>query len=131
MTNNNNSTDDFDELDQDITLDNSLINKRISVRYRRDDIEATLKIRTLFFAKEIPVQIRDISSKGAAITCEIKLKPKRRVCLFVKFPDQKSFAVNAVVVHNLAAPRYGLRFDRYEGELAEHLLETQTNLDFS
>ena len=130
MTNNNKSEDDFDALDHDIELDDSLVNNRISVRYRRNDISATLKIRNLFFSRQTPVKLLDISSKGAAIRSDIKLKLKKRVSLVVQFKDQKSFTVNAIVVHNHDAPRYGLKFDSYQGELAEHLLETQTDLKF-
>ena len=130
MTNNNDSKDEFDELDYDLRLDSQTSNKRISVRYRRNDIKAKIKTRRLFFSKEIPVSLIDISSKGAAITCEKKLRKKIKVSLIVEFQDKKCFTIAAIIVHNYAAPRYGLKFESYQSELAEHLLETQTDLEF-
>ena len=130
MANDNYSTEDFDELDRAIELDNSLVNNRISVRYRRHDIKATLKARSLLFSRETPVELLDISSKGAAILCDKKLKLKKRIILSVQFTDQKSFTIDAKVAHVHKAPRYGLKFERYQGELADHLLKTQTDLEF-
>lgn len=130
MIDDNNSTEDFDELDRVIELDDSVVNKRISVRYRRNDIKAKLKLRGLFSSREMPVELLDISSKGAAIRSDEKLKLKKRVILSVQFTDQKSFNIDAKVVHVQDASRYGLKFERYQGDLAEHLLETQTDLEF-
>ncbi len=130
MTNNNHTKDDFDELDHDLKLDSQIKNKRISVRYRRNDIQAVLKTHGLFFSNRFPVELIDISSKGAAISCEKKLRKKIKVTLFVRFKDKRSFSITATVVHNSDHPKYGLKFDKYQGELAEHLLETQTDLEF-
>ncbi|MDD2759768.1 MAG: PilZ domain-containing protein [Methylomonas sp.] len=126
----NNSNDDFDELDFAINLSDLSANKRISVRYRRSDLRAGIKIHGLFVSTKLPVELIDISSKGAAITCAKKLRKKAKVTLVLEFPDKNRFAIPAVVVHNSTAPRYGLKFEQYQGELAEHLLETQTDLEF-
>jgi hypothetical protein len=130
MTDENYSPDEFDELDQDIELDSLLINKRISVRYRRSDIKAILRTRSLIFPKLFKVELIDISSKGAAIYSDKKLRLKSRVTLFLQFDDNRRFTINATVAHIHSAPRYGLKFDLYQGELAEHLLHTQTDLEF-
>lgn len=130
MTDENYSPDEFDELDQDIELDSLLINKRISVRYRRRDIKAMLRTRSLIFPKLFKVGLIDISSKGAAIHSDNKLRLKSRVTLFLQFEDNRRFTINACVAHIHSAPRYGLKFDLYQGELAEHLLHTQTDLEF-
>ncbi|MCQ8128994.1 PilZ domain-containing protein [Methylomonas rivi] len=120
----------FDELDQEVELD-ALVNKRISVRYRRNDIKAIVKTHSLLFPRLIKVVLLDISSKGAAIQCNKKLKPKSRVSFFLKFQDGRRFTIQAIVANNQAAPRYGLKFDTYQTELADHLLSTQTDLLFS
>lgn len=130
MADNNYSQDDFDEMDHPIELDSLLLNKRISVRYRRNDIMAMIRTRSLIFPKLFRVNLLDISSKGAAIHSNKKLKLKSRVTFFLQFKDEKRFTISATVVHNHSAPRYGLKFDLYQGELAEHLLHTQTDLDF-
>lgn len=120
----------FDELDQELELDSLLINKRISVRYRRDDIKAVVKTHSVLFPRLIKVLLLDISSKGAAIQCDAKLKLKSRVSFFLQFNDGKRFTIKAVVANTQSAPRYGLKFDAYQTELADHLLATQTDLQF-
>jgi len=129
MTDDIDSTDDFDELDHPIELDSLLLNKRISVRYRRNDIKAMVRTRSLIFPKLFAVNLLDISSKGAAIYSR-KLKRNSRVTFFLEFNDKTRFTINAVVAHIDSAPRYGLKFDLYQHELAEHLLQTQTDLEF-
>lgn len=126
----NNDFDDFDDLNHDIELDSLLLNKRISVRYRRNDIKAMIKTHSLFFPKLFRVNLIDISSKGAAVQSDNKLKLKSRITFFLQFADGKRFTINASVAHVHSAPRYGLKFDLYQGELAEHLLHTQTDLEF-
>lgn len=121
---------DFDELDLEINLDSLLVNKRISVRYRRNDIQAMVKTRSLLFPRLFHVALLDISSKGAAIVSQKKLRLKSRINFFLLFKDGKRFSINAIVVNNQAAPRYGIKFDSYQTELAEHLLHTQTDLVF-
>lgn len=123
--------DDFDELDQVIELDSFFINKRISVRYRRQDIKAMVKTHSLIFPQLIPVNLLDISSKGAAVMSHKKLRLKSRVDLFLHFNDGNRFTVFAIVANKQAAPRYGLKFLSYQTELAEHLLNSQTSLEFS
>lgn len=130
MTDKNYAPDEFDEPDQAIELDNLLINRRISVRYRRNDIKAMLKTRGLIFPKLFNVRLLDISSKGAAIHSDNKLRLKSRVTLFLQFEDNRQFTIKARIANTQSSPRYGLKFDLYQDELAEHLLRTQTDLEF-
>ncbi|MDD2740372.1 MAG: PilZ domain-containing protein [Methylomonas lenta] len=121
---------DFDELDLEIELDSLLVNKRISVRYRRNDIQAMLKTRSFLFPRLFRVALLDISSKGAAILSHKKLRSNSRVSFFLQFKDGRRFTISGKVANTQAAPRYGLKFDTYQTELAEHLLHTQTDLLF-
>jgi hypothetical protein len=105
MSNNDLPIDNIDELDQVIDIDCLLLNNRISVRYRRSD------------------------SKGIAIHSQKKLRVNGRVSIFLQFNDGKRFTVLATV-SNKVAPRYGLKFDTYQTELADYLLATQTDLTF-
>lgn len=130
MADNDFTTDNFDELDHNIELDSLLLNKRISVRYRRNDIKAMIKTHSLFFPQLFRVNLLNISSKGAAIHSDKKLRLKSRVSFFLHFNDGRRFTINATVVHNHSAPKYGLKFDLYQSDLAEHLLATQTGLEF-
>lgn len=122
--------DVFDQLDQEIDIDSMFANKRIAVRYRRSDIKAVIKIRSFLFPRLIPVILTDISSKGAAIKSNKPLKTHRKICLYLLFQDGAKFAINGNIAHSEAAPRYGVKFDRYHTELADHLLNSQTDLHF-
>ena len=122
--------DFFDELDRDIEFDSLLLNKRISVRYRRKDIKAAVRTHSFLFPQIIRVTLLDISSKGAAIHSDKKLRLKTRISFFLLFNDGRRFTIKGIVANNQAAPRYGLKFDFYQTELADHLLATQTDLVF-
>jgi len=130
MTANDFSSDEFDVFAQKIELDDSFANKRISVRYRRTDIKAALKAKHPF-SRTVDVKLIDISSKGAAVISPKKYRIKSRVIFIVSFPDGRIFNIDAQVVHNQAFPRLGLKFARYQADLADHLLNTQTDLTFA
>lgn len=130
MSDTDSPNDVFDQLDQEIDIDSMFSNKRIAVRYRRSDIRAVIKIRSFLFPQLIPVVLTDISSKGAAIKCNKSLKANRKVCLYLLFKDGRRFTIDGNIAHIDAAPRYGIRFDRYHTDLAEHLLHSQTELHF-
>ncbi len=123
-------TDIFDELDREIDVDSSFSNKRIAVRYRRNDIKAIVKIRSLFFPRLVPVILLDISSRGAAIMSGKKLRKNRKVCLYLLFNDGRRFAIDGSVAHVSTTNKYGIKFDAFNTPLAEHLLHTQTDLQF-
>lgn len=124
-------TDIFDDLDQEIPPDGLMSNKRVAVRYRRNDIKAVVKVRRLFFPRLLPVILHDISSKGAAVISEKKLAKKSRVCLHLMFNDGKRFEIDALVVYSEQTEKYGLKFYSYHYALADYLLHTQTDLTFS
>lgn len=124
-------SDIFDELDQEIPLDNLWDNKRIAVRYKRNDIKAVVKVHSLLFPRLLAVILNDISSKGASIISPKKLGKKSRVCLYLLFNDGKRFEIEAIVVYAENTQKYGLKFASFHNELAEHLLHTQTDLTFS
>lgn len=130
MSENDNSNDLFDLLDQEIDIDSSFMNKRVAVRYRRTDIKAVVKMRSIFFPQLIPVILTDISSKGAAIKSSKRLKQHHKICLYLLFTDGTRFAINGRIAHTDAAPRYGVKFESYQSGLADHLLQSQTELHF-
>ncbi|MBS3964451.1 MAG: PilZ domain-containing protein [Methylomonas sp.] len=120
-----------DTLDEDIDLHDLIGNQRLAVRYLRSDIKATLKVANFFYPRLYPIVLRDISSKGAAILCEKKIRKNTTVCLYLLFGDGKRFAIDARVVHSQAYPVHGLKFCKRNFELAEHLLQTQSDLSFN
>jgi hypothetical protein len=121
----------FDALDAEIRLDELEANKRIAVRYRRKDIKAVIKIHSFFYPRLQAVILNDVSSKGAGIICPVKLSAKTRVSLYLLFNDGKRFDIEALVVYGRNDNHYGLKFDQFNDQLAEHLLQTQTDLKFS
>lgn len=131
MSENDFPLDIFDELDQDIPLDDLGANKRVAVRYKRKDIKAVVKVHSLLFPRLQPVILHDISSKGASVISEKKLSPKAKVCLYLLFNDGKRFEIEAIVVYVGDGLKFGLKFKGINQALAEHLLHTQTDLTFS
>nr|WP_305906930.1 PilZ domain-containing protein [Methylomarinum sp. Ch1-1]MDP4519643.1 PilZ domain-containing protein [Methylomarinum sp. Ch1-1] len=81
---------------------------------------------------EFSVQLIDISSKGALVACPQKLAINKKVTLRLSFNDGKEFVIAASVIHARNAPekQYGLKFSRYNNELGEHLLSSQSDLIF-
>jgi hypothetical protein len=130
MSDTDSSTEIFFELDQEM-LKQLALNKRAAIRYRRKDIKATLKLHGLFYPRIIKVVLHDISSKGAGVLSPKKLSKKSKVSLYLLFDDGRRFDIDAVVVYALKSNLYGLKFNKSQSVLAEHLLETQTDLTFS
>lgn len=122
----------LDFLDQEVTPDSAWSNKRIAVRYLRNDIRAAVKVRSLWFPRLFPVVLRDVSSRGAAVLSEKKLGKNKRICLYLLFNDGKRFDIGGTVVYcDRENGRYGIKFDNIDEPLANHLLHTQTDLQFS
>lgn len=120
-----------DELDQEIPLECLPANKRVVVRYKRKDIKAVIKVRSLLYPRLLPVVLNDISSKGAGIICTSKIGVKSRVSLYLLFDDGCRFDIDAVIVYCRKSKFYGLKFNRYHDSLAEHLYDTHSSSKFN
>lgn len=113
--------------------ENQLVNKRMSTRYIRKDIQATISKNSLLnFGREIPVDLIDISSNGVLIRSHKKLDVHDKITLELKFDSGRTFIVKAIVVRKSTRPddHYGIKFNRYNNELGDYLLETQKELIF-
>ncbi|WP_019864777.1 PilZ domain-containing protein [Methylovulum miyakonense] len=130
---------DFDENDELDVLFNAnfpedlLKNHRIATRFIRADIDASVSDLGFFYGgKVFAVNLIDITSKGVLIESEKKLKINQKLTLTLKFKTGKTFVIKAKVVRiaDNTNNRYGIKFDRYNNELGEYLLETQTKLVF-
>ena len=122
--------DDIFDLDCLAELDS---NQRKTVRYVREDITASIKKNTLLsLGKQIKIKLLDISTKGALISIDKKLKVKTKISLNLEFNDGKTFQIDAKVVRKAdpSANTYGIQFNKYDNELGEHLFNTQTDLIF-
>jgi hypothetical protein len=108
-------------------------NQRIATRYIRDDIAASVRRMGLFcFGGETSVQLMDITSKGVLIATSKKFRVNKKINLTLEFASGKIFKIKAAVVHksDLSPYQYGIKFDRYNNELGDYLLETQSKLVF-
>lgn len=103
-------------------------NKRISIRYRVENITGTIKFKKLIFKKEAAIKILNISSKGAAIISKEKLSRKNRVTLIIQLGDEMDREIGAVVVH-ANDPIYGIKFNQSQADIIDYLMETQTKLE--
>jgi hypothetical protein len=124
------AADDF--FDFDISADQA-INNRITTRFIRKDIKVTFSKNGLFsFGRETPVDLIDISSKGVLIRSHKKLNIRGKITLELKFDSGKTFKIEGIVVRKptLSNIRYGIKFNRYNDELGNYLLETQKQLIF-
>lgn len=125
------SCEELDELDWAIDFENLASNQRIAVRYCREDIIATLKLHKLFVREAFVVKLLNISSKGAAIKTRHAMSQNTKVTLGLTFHDGRHFDIAGLIVRCKDASEYGIRFEHINNLLAEHLLDTQTDLQFS
>ncbi|MDP2901910.1 MAG: PilZ domain-containing protein [Methylovulum sp.] len=99
---------------------------RIAAGFIRDEITASVNIGGLFgFGRTIPVDLMDITSKGALISAGQKLGINKKIKLALYIKSGKAFVINAVVARHTSVTdnEYGLKFDRHNNELEAYLLE--------
>ncbi|MDQ7089629.1 MAG: PilZ domain-containing protein [Methylococcales bacterium] len=127
-----------DDLGIDPTME-SYDNKRKTVRYIRNDIEASINLanifggyRSLSYNRPIKVKLLDISTKGALISSPKKIRMDKKIILTLIFKGQKKFEVFSKVIREevYAEKTYGLMFDKARHDLGDYLLESQTELVF-
>jgi PilZ domain len=112
-------------------------NKRKSTRYVRNDIGVTVSKISLFnfsFIKNwgIAVKLVDISSRGVLISSPMRLAVRKKIQLNLRFSDFKEFDVTGSIVRKSPGDDYvyGIKFDRINNSLADHILKTQRKLKF-
>jgi hypothetical protein len=108
-------------------------NRRVTTRFIRDDIATAIRFAGLLgFGKTISVGLVDIASKGVLISTKQKLGINKKIILTLRFKSGKVFVIKAIVVRQAGSARneYGIKFDRYNNELGDYLLETQEKLIF-
>ena len=128
----NHSTDINDLFDFDSQSDDTK-NNRTTTRFIRDDITVTVKTPgRLYFGKPITVNLMDISCKGVLISTDKKFGINKQITLTLEFTSGKVFVIKAKTVRHtsLSLNEYGLKFDRYNNELGDYLLESQDKLIF-
>jgi hypothetical protein len=109
-------------------------NQRFAVRYIRTDIKASVLKAILFgIGRPVGLELVDISSKGALISTTKKIRKNKKITLILEFADGKTFKISSKIVRLVKNKmyQYGVKFDRFNDDLGNYLLETQENLIFS
>lgn len=133
MNDSNESTENpFDIFDLDLIKDLP-DNKRYAVRYIRSNIKASvLKVRLFGLGKPVGLELLDISSKGALISTNKKIRKNKKITLILEFEDGKVFEIESKIVRleKDQSFQYGVKFNRFNHDLGNYLLETQDDLIF-
>lgn len=135
---NSESIDDILCFDPDWS-ESTFNNQRAATRYIRNDIIAVFyKVDPLtcfgfnFFRRLVAVQLLDISTRGALISTDRKLKINTKIVLGLKFGSGKSFRIKASVVRRSSESdyEYGIKFNDRCDELGDYLVSSQKELRF-
>ncbi len=114
-------------------------NKRKTVRYVRRDITAFVNQADIFgtfslFSESRTVRVRllDISSKGGMIASSDRFKANRKLLLTLIFDNNKKFEIPVRIVREIIRKKnfYGLKFEKTNEELAEHLMSSESTWSF-
>jgi hypothetical protein len=98
-------------------------NRRNTIRYVFQSISGSLKKNSLLgFNPSLPVSVQAISSKGALIQIEKKLKVSKGVTLEIELDSKHFFTIPATVVRQNSPSTYGLAFLNYQHSLTEYLI---------
>jgi hypothetical protein len=121
---------------------------RKQVRYERTDINAVLKKTPVFFHREQPVKILNISKQGIAICSNQALKRNNHLKITLCFIKGDSFFLDGQVVHSfnksgnseddefvelflgesalpIALPfKYGIYFEQHYPQFRDYLIES-------
>ncbi len=108
-------------------------NHRVATRYIRKDITLSISGLHMFeLGRSSRAELLDISSKGLLIGCERKLTLRKKIKLSLRFKSGKEFQLHGTVIRisTTSPTEYGIKFDRFNDELGDYLLETQEHLIF-
>jgi len=120
---------------------------RKQVRYERNDINAVFKKTPIFFNREQPVKILNISKQGIAICSNQALKKNHHLKLTLYFIKGDSFFLDGQVVHSFNTPsgsddefvelflegtaspiplpyKYGIHFEQHYPQFRDYLIES-------
>lgn len=98
-------------------------NQRKTIRYAFHGIEFSLKINSLTGRRILlPINVIDISSKGAMIQCDKQLRLRTKVVLKFYFSPKKSFNLRARVIRRKDKNCYGLIFEKHYHKLIDFLI---------
>lgn len=148
MTDHNNTNHTVSNLFNDDFLDDfnffdkskRVIDRRAAVRYVRDDINVSIySVLPISFSHNKTLKLVNINSRGMLLESRHSLTATTgKVFTFcLKFTTGREFKVKGKIVNQtiLASIHYegikffyGIKFDHYNNELGEHLLETQSHL---
>ena len=133
MPDNPQETLDIDNISGPVISSDLEANRRITVRYVRGDIKASLSnVIICFFCAPLNIQLLDLSTKGALISSDRKIRKNKKLTIILEFEDGNTFEIKAKIVRldTYRPNTYGIKFDKYNDALGEYIFKTQTNLIF-
>jgi hypothetical protein len=99
MPANTQETLDIDNIFGPVNSDDLEANRRITVRYVRGDIKASLSNVIIFFScAPLQIQLLDLSTKGALISSDRKIHKNKKLTLILEFKDGRTFEIKARIV---------------------------------
>jgi len=105
---------------------------RKAIRYKKDDMEATLIIKHWYGSSDpYPITIEDISSKGLCITTVKELSINAKVILDLSIAKDYSVTTTAKVVRTYSATRYGLTFDKVQHQAIDYIVSDEADFTIS
>ena len=133
MPGNTQETLDIDNLSGPVISDDLEANRRITVRYVRGAIKASLSnVIICFSCAPLQIQLLDLSTKGALISSDRKIRKNKKLTIILEFEDGRTFEIKARIVRvdAFSTYTYGIKFDKYNDALGDYIFKTQTNLIF-
>lgn len=98
-------------------------NRRKTVRYEFQGVKGYLKKNSVLgFKQNLSVEIQVISSKGALIKLEKKLKLNEKIVLEIQLGSRHVFIIPAKVVRQKSDMAYGLVFEDFQYKVPEYLI---------
>ncbi len=113
-------------------------NRRLGVRFIRDDITVSARKASIFnlgfrpVLKAFSVTMLDISSRGILVASNVKLSLNKKILLTLRFVDLREFEILGTVIRETETDTlsYGIKFDHVDNRFADYLVVSQKTLTF-
>ena len=105
-------------------------NKRTAVRYIRSDITASFRFIGFFSsAKFHPIELLNISSKGAAFKSNKPISLSNTIVLKLLSDKKPVFELTAKIIYR-KKQLYGIKFERINNKLGDFLISSDHEIRF-
>ena len=123
----------LDTLDVDENMEPDYLENRKALRFANHDIEVWVKVIDLFkTGKYEKFALFDLSSRGAKIRVNRKLKIAKKLALQFIFKDQSKYFLQARIIREEGRSDdniYGIQFEQKNAFLSEKLVQNEFKID--